>query len=262
MAATIAELTGRPSHKVAIALGSGLAGHAGEPVGGTPIPYSEIEGMTASTVVGHEGALYSGELGGLPVLHFSGRVHLYEGHDPRTVTRWVELAVDAGCDTIILTNAAGGLHPNMKVGVPYLIADQMNLTGMSPLTGPHDELGPRFPSMVDLYDPALRKLARAIDPTLEEGVYAGLTGPAYETPAEVKMLISLGADLVGMSTVLEAMMARYLGARILGLSIVTNLAAGLSAHEPSHEDVGRIGAQAADRVQSLLTEMIPRLPST
>lgn len=259
MAATIAELTGRAIHKVAITLGSGLAGDAGAPVGGTPISYPQIEGMIASGIEGHEGALYSGELGGVPVLLFSGRVHLYEGHDPKTVTQWVRLAVEAGCETIILTNAAGGLHPHMDVGVPYLISDQLNLTGMSPLTGPHDGRGPRFPSMVGLYDEKLRALARQIDPSLEEGVYAGLIGPAYETPAEVKMLISLGADLVGMSTVLEAMMARYLGARILGLSVVTNLAAGLRESDPSHEEVARIGAQAAGRVQDLLTRLIARL---
>ena len=259
MASSIAELTGRPQHKVAITLGSGLGGGEGAPVGGRAIPYSEIEGMTSSSVEGHEGALYSGEVGGVPVLLFSGRVHLYEGHDPKTVTQWVRLAVDAGCDTIILTNAAGALHPRMHVGAPYLISDQLNLTGMSPFTGPHDGQGPRFPSMVDLYDEKLRALARKIDPELEEGIYAGLIGPAYETPAEVKMLISLGADLVGMSTVLEAMMARYLGARVLGLSVATNLAAGLADSDPSHEEVARIGAQAAGRVQNLLTELIPRL---
>lgn len=259
MPATIAELTGRAEHRVAIALGSGLGGTAGALVGGSPIPYSEIDGMPSASVAGHEGALYSDELDGVPVLQFSGRVHLYEGHDPNTVTAWVRLAVEAGCDTIVLTNAAGGLHPNMEVGAPYLIADQLNLTGKSPLTGPHDGRGPRFPSMVDLYDPSLRELAREIDPALEDGIYAGLTGPAYETPAEVKMLIALGADLVGMSTVLEAMMARYLGARVLGLSVVTNLAAGLSEEPPSHEEVARVGAQAAGRVQHLLTELVPRL---
>lgn len=259
MAATIAELTGRSSHRVAIALGSGLGARGGDPVGGAPIPYSEIEGMTASAVAGHEGALYSGELSGVAVLLFSGRIHLYEGHDAKTVTRWVRLAVDAGCDTIVLTNAAGGVHPLMKVGVPYLIADQLNLTGTSPLTGPHDGRGPRFPSMVDLYDPHLRALAREIDPNLEEAIYAGLPGPAYETPAEVRMLSTLGADLVGMSTVLEAITARYLGARVLGLSVVTNLAAGLSADEPSHEEVARVGGRSAGRVLHLLEELVPRL---
>lgn len=256
---TIAQLTGRARHQVAIALGSGLGGGAGAPVGGTPIPYSEIDGMADVTVAGHAGALYSGELDGVGVLLFSGRIHLYEGHDPKAVTTWVQVAVESGCDTIVLTNAAGGLHPNMKIGAPYLISDQLNLTGMSPLTGAHDGRGPRFPSMVDLYDPALRKLARQIDPALEEGIYAGLIGPAYETPAEVKMLISLGADLVGMSTVLEAIMARYLGARVLGLSVVTNFAAGLSPVPPTHEEVARIGALASERVQRLLEGLIPRL---
>jgi purine-nucleoside phosphorylase len=257
MTRTIAELTGRDHHKVAIALGSGLGGAGGAPVGGEPIPYGEIEGMPSSTVVGHEGALYSGEVGGVPVLLFSGRVHLYEGHDARTVTRWVTLAVEAGCDTIVLTNAAGGIRPDLEVGAPYLISDQLNLTGMSPLIGAHDERGPRFPSMVDVYDPELRALERKVDPTLGEGVYAGLLGPAYETPAEVRMLATAGADFVGMSTVLEAMMARYLGARVLGLSLITNLGAGLTDEEPTHEEVARIGALASDRVQELLRRLIP-----
>jgi purine-nucleoside phosphorylase len=259
MTETIAELTGRARHRVAVALGSGLGGSGGALVSGSPIPYSQIAGMPVSTVQGHEGALYAGEVGEVPVLVFSGRVHLYEGHDARTVTRWVSLAIDAGCDTIVLTNAAGALHPEQEVGVPYLISDQLNLTGKSPLTGQHDGRGPRFPSMVNVYDQDLRALAKEIDPELPEGVYAGLTGPAYETPAEVRMLAALGADLVGMSTVLEAMLARYLGARVLGLSIVTNLAAGLSDEEPNHEDVARVGAQAAGRVSALLKELIPRV---
>lgn len=256
---SIAHLTGRDRHKVAVALGSGLGGGDGAPVGGTPIPYNEIDSMPPSAVIGHEGALYSGEVGGVPTLLFSGRSHLYEGHDPAIVTRWVRLAADAGCDTFILTNAAGGLRPTLEVGAPCLISDQLNLTGASPLVGLHDERGPRFPSMIDLYDPALREMARAIDPSLQEGVYAGLLGPAYETPAEVRMLTTLGADLVGMSTVLEAIMARYLGARVLGISIVTNLAAGLSDIEPTHEEVTRVGSEAAERVQGLLTDLIPKL---
>lgn len=257
--ATIAHLTGRDRHKVAIALGSGLGGQNGAPVGGDPIPYNEIDSMPPSAVIGHEGALYSGEVGGVPTLLFSGRSHLYEGHDPAIVTRWVSLAADAGCDTFVLTNAAGGIRPSLEVGAPCLISDQLNLTGTSPLLGDHDGRGPRFPSMIDLYDPQLRELARSIDPTLQEGVYAGLLGPAYETPAEVRMLATMGADLVGMSTVLEAIMARYLGARVLGLSVVTNLAAGLSENEPSHEEVARIGAEASSRLQELLTRLIPRL---
>ena len=256
---TIATLTGRDRHQVAIALGSGLGGAGGAPVGGDPIPYTEIDSMPPSAVIGHEGALYSGEVGGVPTLLFSGRAHLYEGHDPAIVTRWVGLAAEAGCDTFILTNAAGGVRPTLEVGAPCLISDQLNLTGMSPLVGAHDERGPRFPSMVNLYDADLRDLARSVDPSLQEGVYAGLLGPAYETPAEVGMLATLGADLVGMSTVLEAIMARYLGARVLGISVVTNLAAGLSAEEPSHEEVARIGGLASQRVQRLLTELIPRL---
>lgn len=256
---TIPHLTGRDRHKVAIALGSGLGGQDGAPVGGEAIPYGEIDSMPPTAVIGHEGALYSGEVGGVPTLLFSGRSHLYEGHDPAIVTKWVRLAADAGCDTFILTNAAGAVRPTLEVGAPCLISDQLNLTATSPLIGPHDERGPRFPSMIDVYDPALRELARSIDPSLQEGVYAGLLGPAYETPAEIRMLATIGADLVGMSTVLEAMMARYLGARVLGISVVTNLAAGLSEEEPTHEEVARIGALAAGRVQRLLTDLIPQL---
>lgn len=256
---TIAEATGRSRHKVAVVLGSGLGSDGGEPIGGRPIPYRDISGLPDSTVAGHEGALYSGELGGVALLLFSGRVHLYEGHDAKTITRWVSLAVDAGCSTIVLTNASGGIRGDLEVGAPYLISDQLNLTGTSPLIGPHDGRGPRFPSMVDLYDPELRALARGVDPSLGEGVYAGLSGPAYESPAEVRMLATLGADFVGMSTVLEAMMARYLGARVLGLSVVTNLAAGLTEQEPNHEEVTRIGRLAAGRVQTLLGNLIPLL---
>lgn len=257
--ASIAEATGRDRHRIAIALGSGLGGSGGAPVGGRAIPYGEIDSMPPSSVAGHEGSLYSGDIGGVATLVFSGRAHLYEGHDPATVTRWVRLAVDAGCDTFVLTNAAGGIRPDLEVGAPCLISDQLNLTGTSPLVGPHDERGPRFPSMVDLYDPGLRALARSIDPSLPDGVYAGLLGPAYETPAEIRMLAALGAHLVGMSTVLEAIMGRYLGARILGISVVTNLATGLSDSEPTHEEVARIGALASERIQRLLNLLIPRL---
>ena len=256
---TIPHLTGRDRHNVAIALGSGLGGKDGAPVGGEPILYGDIDSMPPTAVIGHEGALYSGEVGGVPTLLFSGRSHLYEGHDPAIVTKWVRLAADAGCDTFVLTNAAGAIRPTLEVGAPCLISDQLNLTGTSPLVGAHDGRGPRFPSMVDVYDPALRELARKIDPSLQEGVYAGLLGPAYETPAEVRMLATMGADLVGMSTVLEAMMARYLGARVLGISVVTNLAAGLSEEEPTHEEVTRIGVQASDRIQRLLRDLIPQI---
>lgn len=262
MTATIAQLTGRSDHKVAIALGSGLGGGGGHLVGGDPIPYGAIEGMPTSSIAGHEGVLYPGQIGDVSILSFSGRVHLYEGHDASTVTRWVSLAVEAGCETVILTNASGGIRPDLQVGAPYLISDQLNLTGTSPLIGPHDGRGPRFPSMVDVYDPELRALARRVDPELDEGVYAGLPGPAYETPAEVRMLSSLGADFVGMSTVLEAMMARYLGARVLGLSVVTNLAAGLTDTEPTHEEVQRVGREASARLQDLFSELLPRLAAT
>jgi purine-nucleoside phosphorylase len=215
--------------------------------------------MAEATVEGHEGALYAGDVAGVPALVFAGRVHLYEGRSPTEIVRPVELAVEAGCETIVLTNAAGAIEPELEVGVPCLVSDHINLTGQSPLVGPHDGRGPRFPDMTTVYDRELRALARGVDPGLREGVYAGLVGPTYETPAEVRMLAALGADLVGMSTVLEAIMARYLGARVLGISVVTNLAAGLSDRPLSHDEVAASSRRAAARLEEVLRGVVARL---
>jgi purine-nucleoside phosphorylase len=256
----IAEVTGRDRHRVAVVLGSGLSDLARSLTGAEPLPYSSIDGVPQSSVAGHEGALYAGDIEGVATLVFAGRVHLYEGHDARLVTAAVRAAVQAGCEVVVLTNAAGAIREDLEVGAPCLIADHINLTGQNPLVGPNDDsAGPRFLDLSHAYDPALRDLARTIDPSLQEGVYAGLTGPTYETPAEVRMLRTLGADLVGMSTVLEAIAARYLGARVLGLSVVTNPAAGIGDRPLHHDEVKAAGAGAAKRLEALLAGVIARL---
>jgi purine-nucleoside phosphorylase len=192
---------------------------------------------------------------------FLGRVHLYEGHSPATVVHGVRTAVAAGCRTIVLTNAAGGLRAENPVGRPVLIRDHLNLTGMSPLSGPPPPAGyhARFVDLTDLYSARLRALCLTEDPSLAEGVYAALLGPHYETPSEVAMLQGLGADLVGMSTALEAIAARHLGAEVLGVSLVTNLAAGLSHGGVAHEEVVATGAAAAGSVGALLAAILRRL---
>ena len=262
-AATLARLTRRDFHDVAVVLGSGwspaaAAIGAGEAV---DVPVSEIGGFPAPTVAGHSGVVRSVEAGGRPVLIFLGRVHLYEGHSPATVVHGVRTAVAAGCRYVVLTNAAGAVNPAYGVGQPVLIRDHLNLTATSPLVGPPPPAGypPRFVDLTDLYSARLRQVARVEDTTLEEGVYAALTGPNYETPAEVAMLRGLGADLVGMSTALEAIAARHLGAEVLGVSLVTNAAAG---HDVAidHEEVIAAGAAAANTVGSLLASVIRRLP--
>jgi purine-nucleoside phosphorylase len=261
MTPVIRRLTGRSDWRAAVVLGSGLSAVGRALSDADPIPYPDIEGMTVSTVAGHEGALYTAEVGATPTLVFAGRVHLYEGRSPAEVVRPVELAVGAGCDVVVLTNAAGGIGRGLEVGAPCLISDHLNLTGANPLRGPHDGRGPRFLDLTETYDSELRALARAVDPGLSEGVYAGLAGPTYETPAEVRMLAALGADLVGMSTVLEAIMARYLGARVLGVSVVTNLAAGLGGAPLGHEEVAEAGRRAAARVEKVIGAVLEHLPA-
>jgi purine-nucleoside phosphorylase len=257
---SIPRATGRSDFKVAVALGSGLGAVARSLVGDASVAYSEIDGMPPAVVAGHEGRLYHGEVEGVPVLAFAGRAHLYEGHDAEAVTRWVRLAAEAGCEIVILTNAAGAIRAELTVGAPCLIADHLNLTGTNPLVGPNDDrLGPRFPDLSEVYDRRLRDLARAVEPDIPEGVYAGLLGPTYETPAEIRMLRTLGADLVGMSTVNEAIMARYLRLRVLGISIVTNRAAGVGDGPLDHEEVKEAGAAAAPRLERLLRGVIARL---
>ncbi len=250
----IEKATGRGDYEFAVVLGSGLSDVAATLVGADPIPYEDIEGMPRPTVEGHAGALYEGEVDGHATLAFAGRTHLYERDDPDAVTFQVEAAVGAGCHTLVLTNAAGAINTSLEVGRPCLISDHINLTGRNPLRGAH------FLDLSDLYDSELRTLARVAEPSLPEGVYAGLPGPTYETPAEVRMLALLGADLVGMSTVLEAIKARALGARVLGISMVTNLAAGLSRTPLHHEEVAEAGRHAAKDLARIIGGVIASAP--
>lgn len=234
-------------------LGSGLTSVARSLTGAEPIPYSSIDGWPRTRVPGHEGAVYVGKVAGTPALVLAGRVHLYEGHPSSVVTHAVDEVVALGCRTIVLTNGAGGINPAFALGEPVLISDHLNLTGSNPLIG-----GPAFVDLSDVYDRELRALARRVDPSLPEGVYAGVIGPAYETPAEIRMLATVGADLVGMSTVHEAIAARALGARVLGISVVTNRAAGLGP-ALDHDDVQRVGARAAERMEALLRGVVAEL---
>jgi purine-nucleoside phosphorylase len=232
---------------IGLILGSGLGPFAETLEERTAIPFSEIPGFAASTVVGHAGNLIHGVVttprgARLEVLAMQGRIHYYEGHDIARVAFPARVLVAAGCKALILTNAAGGIDRTMRPGEIVVISDHLNLMTTSLLRGPNDEsIGPRFPDMTAVYDPALRQLAQraasSLGTTLREGIYAALPGPSYETPAEVRMLRILGAELVGMSTVPEAIAAVHMGARVLGLSCVTNLAAGVTGQKLSHDEV-------------------------
>ena len=253
-AAALAERTGVDRHDVAVVLGSGWR-PAADAIGApsSVVASSDLPGFPQPRVDGHGGELRSVPVGERRVLISLGRVHAYEGHDLRHVVHPVRTACAAGVRAVVLTNAAGGLRADFTVGQPVLISDHLNLTSRSPL------VGARFVDLVDAYSPQLRALAREIDPTLAEGVYAGLPGPQYETPAEIRMLRTLGADLVGMSTVHETIAAREAGAQVLGISLVTNLAAGMTGQPLSHEEVLAAGRQSATRMGSLLASVIARL---
>jgi len=263
-ATAISRATGTERHDVLVVLGSGWA-PAADRFGTTvaEVPVDELPGFPSVEVAGHAGTLRSIEGPyGRRILALLGRVHAYEGHDLASVVHAVRASVRGGCGTVVVTNAAGGLRSGMRVGQPVLISDHINLTGRSPLTGPPapESLGlPRFLDLTEAYSPRLRALAREVDPSLEEGVYAGLPGPQYETPAEIRMLQIVGADLVGMSTVHEVIAARHVGAEVLGLSLVTNLAAGLGSADLDHADVLSAGAAAAEAMGGLLAEVVGRL---
>jgi purine-nucleoside phosphorylase len=256
----LADLTGKPRHDVGVVLGSGWAAAADAlgPADST-VALADL-GVPQPTVAGHQPVARSVRLAGRDVLVFLGRVHLYEGHSPAAVVHAVRTAIAGGCAQLILTNAAGGIAGGLRPGQPVLISDQLNLTGASPLTGPPPPAGypSRFTDMTGLYSAELRVAARSVaaDHDLVEAVYAGLPGPQYETPAEVRMLRGLGAGLVGMSTVLEAIAARHLGAAVLGISLVTNVAAGLSSEPVDHADVLATGQHAAARLGTLLAAIL------
>lgn len=262
--AAITAATGRDHHDAAIVLGSGLSGYAATLPGAVEVAYSAIPGFPVPRVEGHSGSLFSAELDGNPVMILAGRVHTYEGWELSDVVFAVRTAVASGCRTIALTNAAGGVGDGMQPGDLVLISDHLNLTGRNPLAGTNDErLGPRFPDMSRVYGTELRSLARQAgrdsDVELSEGVYAWFLGPSYETPAEVQMAKRLGADLVGMSTVPEAIAARHMGAEVLGMSLVTNLAAGISPTPLSHAEVTQTADAARERFTRLLDVLLPRL---
>ena len=250
--------------RVALVLGSGLGGFADTLEAATKIPYGDIPTMPVSHVVGHAGNLVVGRAEGIDVVAMQGRVHLYEGHPPGDVVFGARLMIAMGARIVIITNAAGGANASFSPGDLMLIDDHLNLTGQSSLTGPNeDALGPRFPDMSHAYDPAL--VAMAIESAkaggfeLVRGVYAGNLGPAYETPAEVRMAQRLGADAVGMSTVLETIAARHMGARVLGVSCITNKAAGLSAQALHHAEVEETARAARDRFVALLRGVLARV---
>ena len=262
--AVIGEKTGRAEHALAIVLGSGLSGYAATLPGAVEIPYRDIPGFPTPKVEGHAGSLFSVELAEHPVMILAGRVHTYEGWDLSDVVFAVRTAVLSGCSRIALTNAAGGVGEGLEPGDLVLIRDHINLTGRNPLTGLNDpRLGPRFPDMSEVYPAPIRSRAVAIGERvgvpLKEGVYAWFLGPSYETPAEVQMAKRLGADLVGMSTVPEAIAARHMGAAVLGISLVTNLAAGISKTPLSHEEVTATAESARERFTRLLDALLPAL---
>jgi purine-nucleoside phosphorylase len=247
---------------VAVVLGSGWQDVAdGLGSAKAELATSELPGFAPPTVAGHHGQLRSLTVAGRHVLVLIGRTHLYEGRSPAQVVHPIRTAVLAGAEIVILTNAAGGLDPDMRPGQAVLIRDQLNMTGSSPLSGPPppEPYKGRFVDLTELYPAKLRSLAKTVDSTITQGVYAGLNGPQYETPAEVAMLRNLGADLVGMSTALEAIAAHHLGASVLGISLVTNLAAGVSPTPLDHGEVLAAGAQAAPYLIGLIGGVLAAL---
>ena len=255
-AAVIADRTGVASHDVALVLGSGW-GQTADLVGETvaTVDQADVPGFAAATVAGHSGQMRSVDIAGTGrrALVFGTRTHFYEGRGVRSVVHAVRTAAAAGCRAVVLTNGCGGLRPEWGPGTPVLISDHLNLTATSPIEGAN------FVDLTDLYSPRLRDLAREVDPSLDEGVYAQFRGPHYETPAEVRMAGVLGADLVGMSTSLEAVAAREAGLEVLGVSLVTNHAAGISESPLAHEEVVAAGRAAAERCGTLLASIVGRI---
>ncbi len=257
-----ASLPARP--RVAVVLGSGLGAFAGELSGRIEIPYSSIDGWPQSTAVGHAGRLVLGCLNGAGVAVMSGRAHLYEGYSPAQVVFGVRTLGALGVRSFVFTNAAGGINLAYQRGALVLLTDHINLQGSNPLVGPNDDaLGPRFPDMSEAYSRRYRDIAREVGQNLgielNEGVYAALLGPNYETPAEIRYLRAIGADLVGMSTVPEVIAANHMGAKVLAISCVTNMAAGILPQKIDHEEVLETGRMVRDKLIRLLKGVVPRL---
>jgi purine-nucleoside phosphorylase len=252
----LAALTGAEHHDVALVLGSGWA-PAGELLGETlaEVPNTQVPGFRAAAVAGHVGTIRSVRIGSSDrrALVFGTRTHFYEGRGVRGVVHGVRTAAAAGCRVLVLTNGCGGLNPAWTPGTPVLISDHINLTGASPLEGP------TFVDLTDLYSARLRTLCRELEPSLDEGVYVQFRGPQYETPAEVRMAGVLGGQLVGMSTALEAIAARHAGLEVLGVSLVTNLAAGVSSTPLDHAEVVAAGTSAAQRVGAMLAQVVQEI---
>jgi purine-nucleoside phosphorylase len=250
--------------RAGIVLGSGLGGLAEALDDPVAIPFSDLPGWPVATAPGHIGRLLLGRLSGTPVAVLQGRLHLYEGNDPGLVVQPVLLFRRLGADLVVLTNAAGGVNPAFGPGTLMAIADHLNLTGRTPLLGPNaDELGPRFTDLTEAWSPRLRaRLHAAADAAgvpLTDGIYAGLLGPTYETPAEIRMLRTLGADAVGMSTVLEAIAARWIGLEACGVSLITNAGAGLTGRPLTHEEVLEAGTAAGPRLAAVIRRFIADL---
>ena len=256
---------GRTRAGIGLVLGSGLGGVAAQVTDAIRIPYAHLPHLAASTVPGHAGELVAGRWRGQDVLVLAGRVHRYEGHALDQVVMPVRMLAALGVHTLLVSNAAGSVHTRLQPGDLMLISDHINFQGQNPLIGPNDErLGPRFPDMTEAYDAELRAVARAIAARqglhLPEGVYAAVLGPSYETPAEVRMLAAMGADAVGMSTVAEVIAARHMGVRVLGLSCITNLGAGLGQGKLDHAHVGEVAGRATAKMVELIAGIVAELP--
>lgn len=263
-AAAVAAIRARTSLRpvAAIVLGSGLGGLADDVTDAVRIPYAEIPGWKRSTAPGHAGELVVGTLAGKPVAVMKGRLHYYEGYDIADVAYPVRVMRAWGIDTLVLTNACGGLNPAFKAGDLMVLSDHINLMAANPLRGPNDEsLGPRFPDMVGTYTEDLRALAHQVDPDLREGIYVAVAGPNFETPAELRMLRGLGADAVGMSTVPEVLVARHSGMRILAIATVTDMATGIPGQieHVTAEQVLEVAAAAGKRLGNVVKGVIERL---
>jgi purine-nucleoside phosphorylase len=250
--------------RVAAVLGSGLGAFANELTHRVDIPYSELPGWPGSTAVGHAGLLILGKIGDLDLAVMAGRVHLYEGYSPGQVTFGVRVLGRLGVRSMVFTNAAGGINLALERGGLVLIADHINLQGSNPLAGPNDDrFGPRFPDMSEAYSQQYREIARLaaaeLSIPISEGVYAAVLGPSYETPAEIRFLRTIGADLVGMSTVPEVIVANHMGMKVLGISCVTNMAAGVLPQRISHEEVLETGEMVRDTLARFLKAVLPRL---
>ena len=249
---------------IGLVLGSGLGGFAGELSEATRIPYENIPFFPRSTAVGHAGQMVIGNVGHVAVAAMQGRVHLYEGYSAKEATFPIRVFGRVGIRAVILTNAAGGINLEYKQGALVIITDHINLQGQNPLVGPNDDrFGPRFPDMTQAYSKLYRetalRAARRLGKTTYQGVYAGLLGPSYETPAEIRYLRSIGADLVGMSTIPEVIVARHMGLTVLAISCVTNMAAGISDETLSHEDVLATGERVKEDFVSLLRAVLPEI---